>query len=48
MNFPPIDKNRTVTALSITGCPYPMEAKEKDTLYQLTLCITYIRERQVE
>lgn len=44
--FPPIDKNRTVTRLSITGNPYPMEADNAETLYQMSLSITYSRERE--
>lgn len=45
--FPSLDNGRTVTGMSITGCPYPMDAKDKDTLYQMSLSITYIREREV-
>ena len=45
--FPALDKNRTVTGFSITGNPYPMEASDKDTLYQMSLSITYLREREV-
>ena len=45
-NFPPLDNNRKVTGLSIGGSPYPMEAKDKETMYQIMLSITYIRERE--
>lgn len=45
-NFPSIDGNRKVTGLEITGSPYPMEADNKETLYQMLLSITYIRERE--
>ena len=45
-SFPPLDKNREVTGLSITGSPYPMEARDKDTMYQILLSITYTRERE--
>lgn len=45
-SFPQLDKNREVTGLSITGSPYPMEANDKETLYQILLSITYIRERR--
>ena len=45
-SFPQLDKNREVTGLSITGSPYPMEAGDKDTMYQILLSITYIRERE--
>ena len=44
--FPPLDKNREVTGISITGSPYPMEADDKETMYQILLSITYIRERE--
>ena len=44
--FPEIDKNRMVTAFSITGNPYPMEADSRETLYHMALSITYIRERE--
>lgn len=45
--FPPIDKNRRVTGLSITGNPYPMESDNRECLYQMSLSITYEREREV-
>ena len=45
-SFPPLDKNREVTGLSINGSPYPMEAGDKDTMYQILLSITYTRERE--
>ena len=45
-SFPPLDNNRKVTGLSIGGSPYPMEAEDKETMYQIMLSITYIRERE--
>ena len=45
--YPEIDKNRRVTDISVTGCPYPMENDEHGTLYQMSLSITYWREREV-
>lgn len=45
-NFPELGNSRTVTGLSITGCPYPMETENRGTLYQMNLSITYIRERE--
>lgn len=45
--YPEIDKNRRVTDISVTGCPYPMENDEHETLYQMSLTITYLREREV-
>lgn len=44
--FPSIDGNRRVTGFSITGSPYPMEADNNDTLYEMSLSITYSRERE--
>ena len=45
--FPPLDKGRTVTGFSITGNPYPFEVDDNDTLYHMSLSITYLREREV-
>lgn len=45
--FPKIDGNRKVTGFSITGNPYPTEADNRETLYQMALSITYVREREV-
>lgn len=45
--FPELDGNRRVKSFSITGNPYPMEADERETLYQMALSITYEREREV-
>ena len=44
--FPQFDKNRRVTGFSITGNPYPMETSNNDTMYQMALSITYVRERE--
>ena len=44
--FPKLDKNREVTGVSITGSPYPAEADDKEVLNQISLSITYIRERE--
>ena len=43
-DYPQIDKGRRVTDISVTGSPYPMEAKDKGILYQMSLSITYERE----
>ena len=45
--LPDLGKGRTVTGVSITGCPYPLETENKDTMYQMSLSITYLREREV-
>lgn len=44
--YPKLDKNRKVTDISVTGCPYPMEIDDKETVYQMSLSITYLRERE--
>ncbi len=45
--FPTLDGNRTINKIELTGIPYPMEAGSGDTLYQMSLAITYTREREV-
>lgn len=45
--FPELDGDRRVKSFSITGNPYPMEADDRETLYQMALSITYTREREV-
>lgn len=45
-DLPEIDGGRTVTGVSITGSPYPLEANDKETMYQIMISITYIRERE--
>lgn len=46
--YPPIDGNRTVTKIEMTGCPYPVEVENRnELLYQISLKITYLREREV-
>lgn len=44
--LPALDKNRKVTGISITGSPYPMEADDKESMFQILLSITYVRERK--
>lgn len=45
-NFPPLDKGRKVIGLSVTGSPYPSESDEEESIFQIALAITYIRERE--
>ena len=45
-SLPELEKNRQVTGVSITGSPYPMEANDKEAMYQILLSITYTRERR--
>lgn len=44
--FPSLDKGRKVTAITVTGTPSPMEYGNDDTLFEIALSITYIRERE--
>lgn len=39
--------NRKITLISITGTPYPMETGSSDMLFQMSLSVTYTREREV-
>lgn len=46
--YPPLDGNRAVTGIAITGCPYSMDVENNnEVVYQIMLSITYIREREV-
>ena len=45
--YPPIDGNRRVTDITVTGSPAPLEDKDEEILYQIALSITYVREREV-
>lgn len=45
--LPELDQNRTITAISLMGTPYPMETESDDTLFQMSLTVTYTREREV-
>lgn len=47
--YPPIDGNRVVTGISMTGCPYPLEVdSNNEVVYQISLSITYTREREMQ
>ena len=46
-DYPELDGKRKVMDISVTGCPCPMESEERETLYQISLSITYVREREV-
>jgi hypothetical protein len=46
--YPPIDGGRVVTGISMTGCPYPLEVENSnEVVYQISLSITYTREREM-
>lgn len=44
--FPDLDGGRIVTGLAITGSPYVMSAEDANMIYQITISITYTRERE--
>lgn len=46
--YPPIDGNRVVTNISMSGCPYLLETDSaNEVVYQIMLSITYTRESEV-
>lgn len=46
--YPPIDGGRVVTNISMTGCPYSLEVENNnEVVYQISLSITYTREREM-
>ena len=44
-DYPELTDNRTIHDIEITGCPYPFETTDEDLLYQISLNVTYLRER---
>lgn len=46
-DYPKLDGNRRIEKIALTGNPYPMETESIDTLFQMSLAITYLREREV-
>lgn len=44
-DYPELTGNRTIQDVQITGCPYPIETTDQEILYQISLSITYLRER---
>lgn len=44
--YPELDNGRRIIGIELNGCPYPMEADDSETLYQMALKITYSRERE--
>lgn len=45
--YPALDRGRKIDKIELTGTPYPMESGSSDTLFQMSLSVTYIREREV-
>lgn len=44
--YPELDKGRRILDISVTGTPCPMEAGDREALYQISLSIKYLRERE--
>lgn len=44
--FPELDARREVIGLSITGAPYAMSVDDDEMLYQMSISITYLKERE--
>ena len=44
--YPVLDGNRQILNISVTGSPYPLSTNSSDTVYQLSIEITYTRERE--
>ena len=44
--YPEIGGNRRIESIELTGCPYPMESTDNEILYQMSLKLTYTRERE--
>lgn len=45
--YPELDGGRKITKIALNGIPYPMETGSGDTLFQMSLAVTYTREREV-
>lgn len=45
--YPELDSGRKIEKITLTGTPYPMESGSGDTLFQMSLAVTYKREREV-
>lgn len=44
--YPVLDGTRQILNISVTGSPYPLSTDSSDTVYQLSIEITYTRERE--
>lgn len=44
--YPALDGKRKIQQITLTGTPYPMETGSADTLFQMSLSVTYVRERE--
>nr|DAO51662.1 MAG TPA: Minor capsid protein from bacteriophage [Caudoviricetes sp.] len=44
--YPVLDGNRQILNISVTGSPYALSTDSSDTVYQLSIEITYTRERE--
>lgn len=44
--YPELNGNRRIEKIEVTGIPYPMEADDSEILYQMSLAVIYVRERE--
>ncbi len=45
--YPTLNGGRKIDKITLTGTPYVMESGSSDSLFQMSLSITYTREREV-
>lgn len=45
-DYPELTKGRRIENIEVTGIPYPMETDDSEILYQMSLAVTYVRERE--
>lgn len=45
-DYPALNGGRKIDKIALTGAPYPMETESGDTLFQMSLAVTYTRERE--
>jgi len=45
-DYPALNGGRKIDKIALTGAPYPMETGSGDTLFQMSLAVTYARERE--
>lgn len=47
-DFPNLDNDRVCTGIELTGQPYSLESESDETIFAMTIKITYLRKRDVE
>lgn len=45
-NFPELGSGRKIISMEMTGKPYSIAAEDNETIYQMSLSVTYTRERE--